>query len=613
MARNTKLKQLLENLPEGLILNLEDNCLDAFCSDCKKIIKYEIRQRNIKNPPYYCRSCAQRHKTFSEESLKAIAEGAKKRSGKGACSKCGKESESRNAAGLCEECRGYLINVAENNKTEGICSICGVFNKERDQNARGKECGCSQKWYIEHNSSETMVSHSKENLDKLNSMHDEFCEICGKETSHNGFGVCLTCHPESKGSLPNFIIKDKVRYYKNIEVNKFVEMIKSGELNIEYYPGMNWRGDRLCYYIEDILTGDLLKLTNSNFYEINGIRYYKGFEINEFSSKILSGELNINDYLGINIRHGKVCYYTEDVITGDIIKLSNSNFKEINGIRYYKTFEINEFVEKIKIGELDINDYPGINIRCGRVCYETEDIITSNKILMNNNFVELDGVKFYKNIEINELIRQLDNGEIEIPPGFSKRFDRWCYNTEDILTGETIKLNGSNFEERDNILYFLDKSIGKYVPWEDYKKKFEQEKFKHHDFILDDISFKYGGEFLPTFITKDSPENCGHAAFDQLLKEKNIGWFVYIKLFRRTDISEIHPLVVGKSGSLLVNASGCDLSFSKDIEHGPSRLFLFENNYDYFYDKVWVIPVNSEAEAYNLEEKIQIEFDLFGS
>ena len=500
------------------------------------------------------------------------------------CRICGKEFEGAfRQRAICPECK-----EKHGVGGPGDCSICKTYNNKRDQNARGIDvCQCSSKWFqkhnstpemkaqaakvfkdfyatekgkkwlIEHNQSPKMRQQAKRagllygpiNMNKYNysDLHKEkvkefigpgICSSCGEfAEKRNVSQRCKKC----SSIKPNFITKDSVRYYKGIEINQFVKKIKSGELNIEDYPGMNWRDDRLCYHTEDILTGDIIKLSNSNFYEINNVRYYKGIEVNEFASKVLSGELNIKEY-------------------------------------------------------------PGMNIRCSRVCYETEDIITSNKILMNNNFVELDGVKFYKNIEINELIRQLDAGEISVPPGFNKRFGRWHYNAEDIITGEITKLNGSNFEERNDILYYYDKSedIQDYIPWEEYKEKFKTFNI--------DFKLPKGFKICSTFRTQDSESWEGtKGAFEQSLVENNVTWFVYIKFDELN-----HPLVAGKSGSYLVNSRGSDVSFSTRIEDGPARRFLQENNLNWCKTQIAICPCKTEQEAFELEEKIQKEFNLFG-
>ena len=58
-------------------------------------------------------------------------------------------------------------------------------------------------------------------------------------------------------------------------------------------------------------------------------------------------------------------------------------------------------------------------------------------------------------------------------------------------------------------------------------------------------------------------------------------YFVYIKFYKGL-YNNVYPLVVGESASTLINSSGSDLSFSKDVYHGPSRKFLQEEGFDYF-------------------------------
>ena len=511
-----------EDSSYGSVITLCDNCqnnfetrYDHFLERVEKAIKdNNINENKTEDIKILCSDC------LRLESNKILA---KKRSGPGKCTCCNEYSEKRDSVGLCLKCRSERSKKdRENNTKAGICKSCGSFNNQRNNVGLGIECGCSQKMYSQRG------------------MRNKWCEKCNAETLHNE-ETCTICNPKAKAGDQkfNFIVKDNVRFYKGIEINEFIGKIKSGELNIEDYPGMNWRGNRLCYYTEDILTGDIYNLCGS-FYEINDVKYYRGIEINEFTSKILSGELNIEDY-------------------------------------------------------------PGINIRCGRVCYYTEDILTSEKILMNNNFTELDGIKFYKNIEIHELIRQLDSGEIKIPPGFNKRFGEWFYHTENILTGEILKLNNNLFEERNNVLYYYDKSedVRDYITWEEYKVKFP----------TFNIGFKLpeGFKMYPTFLTQDSEhENVG-GAFEQSLVDENISWFVYIKF------DELNrPLVCGKSGSKLVN-SKTDVLFSMKIEHGPSRRFLQDNSLNWCKTQIAICPCETEQEAYDLEERILKDYNLFGS
>ena len=166
------LKSMLENLPEGL--HFENGSLFAFCNDCNEKIEYEIRQRNIKEGPYYCKKCAQKHKKFSKEAKERIAAGAKKRSGKGICNICNMLKDNRNAAGICPDCLNLAKN-AENNKKPGLCSKCSKYNFLRDQNGRGKDIGYGQgKWVAE-----------EDILDSNGKVLIKSGDICGCNCSYN--------------------------------------------------------------------------------------------------------------------------------------------------------------------------------------------------------------------------------------------------------------------------------------------------------------------------------------------------------------------------------------------------------------------------------------------
>ena len=241
-----------------------------------------------------------------------------------------------------------------------------------------------------------------------------------------------------------------------------------------------------------------------------------------------------------------ICHPKSDV-------LNRSSFITKNNVRYYKGIEVETFSKKILSGELDINNYPGINIRFNRVCYGTEDIITSQKIL-----------------------------------------------------------KVSKFETKDNILYFYDRSINDYIPWENYKKKFiiQSNKLTYKNNIIP------GFKLYSTFRAQDSEDWSGgiKQAFEQSLIDDSISWFIYIKFYLDMQ-NNSKPLVCGKSGSLLVNSNGSDLSFSTDINDGPARRFLAENSGKYLWDKtkIAILPCNSEKEAYELERKYTNLLNLFGS
>lgn len=231
----------------------------------------------------------------------------------------------------------------------------------------------------------------------------------------------------------------------------------------------------------------------------------------------------------------------------------------------------------------------------------------------NPNFITKNNIRFYKEIEINELIKQLNNNEIEMPYGFNKRFGEWYYKTENILTGEIFKLNNSYFEEKDNQLYYYDNGINDYVLWKDYKKKF----YKNVDLNIDFINYikkLYKNSFIQiTYRTQDSLDWSGaRQAFEQDLVDKDISWFAYIKFY--IDKNEtLKPLVVGKTGSLLVNKTGSDVLFSLDENDGPARKFLKEENYLWDKTQIVIIPCETEDLAYKIEKEIMENYKLFGS
>ena len=160
--------------------------------------------------------------------------------------------------------------------------------------------------------------------------------------------------------------------------------------------------------------------------------------------------------------------------------------------------------------------------------------------------------------------------------------------------------NKPSLIKRKNILYYLDISLNKYIPWEEYKLKF---KTSNIDFKLPE-----GFKMHSTFRTQDSGSWSGaRSAFEQSLVEANIGWFVYIKFDENNK-----PLVVGKSGSMLVNEHS-DVSFSTNINDGPSRRYLQENNLNWCKTQIAICPCETEKETYELESILLKDYNLFGS
>lgn len=230
---------------------------------------------------------------------------------------------------------------------------------------------------------------------------------------------------------------------------------------------------------------------------------------------------------------------------------------------------------------------------------------------MPANFVEKKSILHFLNPltkeyePVQQIVDRLQDGTYQLSefPGWNVRFGKYCYGMRDVLSDEIYPLSESNFMQKD-VLYCLNRSTGQYEPWESMKASFMKNVVTSEEFRP---------FMMPTFITKELPENCGHAAFDQNLADEGIGWFAYVKFYEANNNSKIKPLVAGKSGSTLVNSSGSDLSFSMDMSHGPARRFLVENGLNWCYEQVAVFLCNSEEETYKLENKLVTKYGLFGS
>lgn len=101
-------------------------------------------------------------------------------------------------------------------------------------------------------------------------------------------------------------------------------------------------------------------------------------------------------------------------------------------------------------------------------------------------------------------------------------------------------------------------------------------------------------------------------AVDLWLKERKIKCFVYVK-FYVTRRGTVRPIVVGKSASTLVNATGSDISFSMDPKDGRARRWLLKRGLNWYHDYVLVKAVSGLDEAYALEQKMMRRFGLLGS
>lgn len=305
----------------------------------------------------------------------------------------------------------------------------------------------------------------------------------------------------------------------------------------------------------------------------------------------------------ITPHNGKVCC----ICHPDSDVINRPNFITKNNVRYYKDKELNQLCEDLLSGKEDINNYPGFEIRLGRICYNRKDVLNDEIILLNQNFQIKDGVKFYKNVPVKEIIQKLDSKEYNIDnfPGWNKRFGEWYYNLENILTGDIDRLNRSLFHQKDKELWYYDSSIKDYIVWSEFKNKF---KIKSNN-----IDLPKDFKLYPTFRVQSSDDWGGaNNAFEQSLVDDDIQWFIYLKFYLDNDSNSI-PLVCGKSGSLLVNSRGSDVNFSTNIDDGPARRFLLEENLQWDKTKVAILKCASEQDAYDKEKYYLKKLNLFGS
>ena len=155
-----------------------------------------------------------------------------------------------------------------------------------------------------------------------------------------------------------------------------------------------------------------------------------------------------------------------------------------------------------------------------------------------------------------------------------------------------------------NVSYHIGNK--EYLCWECFKEKFQ---INNESLPMDNYDF-IG---IPTFRTQESDSWAGaRNAFESYLVENNITWFVYIKYYIDAYAAS-RPLVVGKTGSRLVNINGTDVSFSTDITDGLARIFLYENNLTWDKTKISIIRCDSEQQALKIEKEILEKFGLFSS
>lgn len=119
-----------------------------------------------------------------------------------------------------------------------------------------------------------------DNLGKINNYHEQFCNVCNKITLHDGFNNCTICTHKNSG-VSNFIIKNNILFYKDYEWNDFCNRIKSGELDINDFPGIENRFGIITYNRIDPLT-DKKILKVSDFQVVDNVAFYYDTNINDY-------------------------------------------------------------------------------------------------------------------------------------------------------------------------------------------------------------------------------------------------------------------------------------------------------------------------------------------
>ena len=147
---------------------------------------------------------------------------------------------------------------------------------------------------------------------------------------------------------------------------------------------------------------------------------------------------------------------------------------------------------------------------------------------------------------------------------------------------------------------YYDINCKKYVCWECFKESFNSLEY--------DILFK-DYKWVNTYRNLNNWSGARNA-FEERLKELNVRWFTYIKFY--INENKIKPIIVGMSGSELVNASGSDVNFNM-TQNSPGRLFLKENNYEFYTDAIMIKSFNTKQESLNEEKFIKEKYNLFYS
>lgn len=324
--------------------------------------------------------------------------------------------------------------------------------------------------------------------------------------------------------------------------------------------------------------------------------------------------IEIKDNCPDNMWFCKKCYWKpENSILGSL-----PNFITKNNVRYYKDKELNKLCEDILSGKEDISQYPGFEIRYYKICYNGIDVLNGNfKSLVGNFHIE-NGVKYYKNQNLKELCKKILNNEININnfPGFEIRFGRVTYNRRDILTDENILLKGNNFIVKDNVEFILNHSTGKYEEKDEFYRKYND--YINSLNIDEEIQKFINLGFNLEPIIKINNDNWNREQTDKMLVEKGYGWICYIKLFKNIPfiVGKTGTRLVSNS-PIDFDFKVYNEKDLNDIDYnGQGRCFIRQCYPDVKYtdfDKILIKNFNTEQETYDFENFCSMKFNLYNS
>ena len=346
------------------------------------------------------------------------------------------------------------------------------------------------------------------------------------------------------------------------------------------------------------------------------VHYFRGELCQDIVDGLLDGSKSFDNYPQLELRNGKICYNKIDILTEEKVLLNRFNFHIENDVKMYKDKVLSVLVEDILSGKEDNSEYPGFSIRYNHVCYNGRDVLTDEFLPINSFFTTIDDILYYKQEPVEDIVNGLLDGTKSFNdyPNFNNRFGRICYGTTDLLTEEVIKFDKSLFTVKDNVEFCLNFE-GKYEVAEEFFTKYE-ERMKN-EIIAEAIQelIDEEGFNLEPIICDQNSETWSRSRTDKYLCDKGYGWLTYVKLL------DGKPFIVGKTSTQLVSASQIDFDFlvgDRESKRycGLGREFVRRTQPGREYtdfDKVLVKGFETEEEALDFEAYIYEKYQLFMS